>query len=167
MLRTARLLLRPARVDDLPALHAILRDPCAMRYWSTPPHPDLKTTAAWLDSMLSRQPVTDFLIERDGIVIGKAGAWRLPEVGFLLHPDHWRQGIMREAMEAVLPFLWQASDVPFLTADVDPRNEASLGLLRALGFAETHRATRTFCIEGEWVDSVYLALARPENLVAG
>lgn len=166
VLRTARLTLRPATKGDLGALHTILRDPRAMRYWSTPPHTDMGTTADWLDSMLSRQPVTDFVIERDGAVIGKAGAWRLPEVGFLLHPDHWRQGIAREAMEAILPFLWQNSDVPALTADVDPRNGASLGLLRALGFVETHRAERTFCIDGEWVDSIYLALPRPVTAAA-
>lgn len=37
-LRTPRLLLRPARADDLPAIHAIMRQPRAMAYWSTPPH---------------------------------------------------------------------------------------------------------------------------------
>jgi hypothetical protein len=36
-----------------------------------------------------------------GDVIGKAGAWALPEVGFLLHPDYWGQGLAQEAMRAV------------------------------------------------------------------
>ena len=48
-----------------------------------------------------------------------------------------------------------------LTADVDPRNAASLRVLGKLGFVETGRAERTFLLGDEWCDSVYLALPRP------
>jgi len=51
-------------------------------------------------------------------------------------------------------------DLDAITADVDPRNEASLRLLGRLGFIETGRATATYEIEGEISDSVYLALRR-------
>ena len=44
-----------------------------------------------------------------------------------------------------------------LTAEVDPRNAASLRLLAKLGFGETHRAERTLLWKDEWCDSVYLA----------
>ena len=63
-------------------------------------------------------------------------------------------------MEAIVPHLFATTEVEALTADVDPRNAASLGLLRSLGFVETGRARNTFCIADEWSDSVYLALAR-------
>jgi RimJ/RimL family protein N-acetyltransferase len=43
-----------------------------------------------------------------------------------------------------------------LVADVDPRNEACLRLLARLGFEESGRAERTYCIDGVWVDSVYM-----------
>ena len=49
-----------------------------------------------------------------------------------------------------------------LTADVDPDNAASIGLLKSLGFRETHRAERTMQIRGQWCDSVYFALRRGE-----
>ena len=52
-------------------------------------------------------------------------------------------------------------DIERVTADVDPRNTASLALLHRLGFAETHRAARTWLVGEEWCDSVYLALPRP------
>jgi ribosomal protein S18 acetylase RimI-like enzyme len=48
-----------------------------------------------------------------------------------------------------------------ITADVDPRNVASLRLLARLGFEETGRAARTCQVGDEWQDSVYLALRRP------
>jgi [ribosomal protein S5]-alanine N-acetyltransferase len=64
-------------------------------------------------------------------------------------------------MAALIPVLFARHAVPALTADVDPRNGASLALLAGLGFRETGRATRTLKWRDEWCDSVYLELRRP------
>ncbi|WP_149142249.1 GNAT family N-acetyltransferase [Gemmobacter caeruleus] len=158
VLRTPRLILRPAKWDDLAAAHRLFSNPAAMRYWSRPEHETLEETRHWLRFLVEPAPDSvDFLIEKDGVVIGKAGAWRLPEVGFLLYPDHWGQGLAREAMEAVIAYLAQTRpEVTALIAEVDPRNAASLRLLGRLGFVETHRAERTLLWRDEWCDSVYL-----------
>jgi RimJ/RimL family protein N-acetyltransferase len=162
-LRTARLLLRRAQADDLEAMHAVLSDPPAMRYWSTPPHETIEETRRWLASMLDADSATseDFVVVKDGQVIGKAGAWQIPEIGFILRSDHWGQGLAREALDSVITHLFGARGLPVLTADVDPRNVASLGLLRSLGFRETGRAERTWRVGDEWCDSVYLEKSRP------
>lgn len=164
VLRTERLELRSAVWSDLSAFHEIMRDPRAMAYWSTPPHPDLETTRVWLSSMVEGSALRqDFVISQNGRVIGKAGAWRLPEIGIILHPDVWGQGIAQEALAAIIAHLWASTDTPCLTVDIDPRNAASLGLFTALGFVETGRAERTFCLDGVWADSIYLALERPKG----
>ena len=162
MITTDRLTLRRARMTDLDDVHAMLSQPAAMRYWSTPEHETLDESRKWLEGMVAGAPEEDdFLIEHQGRVIGKAGAWRMPEVGFLLHPDHWGKGLAHEAMTAVIAHLFATHDVPVLTAEADPRNAASLRLLGRLGFVETGRATRTMQWRDEWCDSVYLALQRP------
>ena len=163
MIRTARLILRRARASDLAAFHGILTQPAAMRYWSEPEHETLQQTEGWLASMLSPAPnqADDFVVVLDGQVIGKAGAWRLPEVGFLIAPAHWRKGYAAEAMQAVITHLFTGHQMPALTAEADPRNAASITLLTRLGFAETHRAERTMQWRDEWCDSVYFALPRP------
>lgn len=163
MIVTERLILRRARMADLDDVHAMLSHPAAMRYWSTPEHETLEDSRKWLEGMVA-EPAgeDDFLIEHQGRVVGKAGAWRLPEVGFLLHPDHWGKGLALEAMTAVIAHLFATHAVPELTAEADPRNAASLRLLGRLGFVETGRAERTLQWRDEWCDSVYLALRRPE-----
>ncbi len=160
---TPRLRLRRARPDDLDALHAVLSDARAMRYWSTPPHTDREQTREFLGKMIAAQPAEscDFVIERDGRTIGKAGCYHLPDVGYILHPDHWGQGLATEALGAVIAHIFAHYDVAALKADVDPRNAGSLALLARLGFHETHRAARTWRVGEEWCDSVYLALPRP------
>lgn len=162
-LTTPRLLLRRARSSDLEAIHAILSDPRAMRYWSSLPHTDIGQTREWLGEMIASPPdlSDDFVIEHRGQVIGKAGFWRLPAIGYILHPDHWGRGLATEALTAVIGRVFTAFPVAAITADVDPRNDASLKLLGRLGFAETYRAERTWHIGGAWCDSVYLALDRP------
>ena len=162
MIRTTRLVLRRATWDDLAAVHRLFSNPKAMRYWSRPEHATLDETRHWLRFLVEPAPDSlDFLIETDGEVIGKAGAWQLPEVGFLLHPDHWGKGFAHEAMLAVIAYVEaEFPALPELTAEVDPRNLASLRLLDRLGFRETHRAERTLLWKDEWCDSVWLARKR-------
>jgi RimJ/RimL family protein N-acetyltransferase len=176
LLRTDRLTLRRARMSDLDAVHALLSDPRAMRYWSTPEHETREETQSWLVAMVAAGEATedalaagipaegdDFLVEHRGRVIGKAGAWCLPEVGYLIAPDLWGQGLAQEAMQAAIAHIFAHHAAPRLTADVDPRNAASIRLLTRLGFVETHRAPRTLLWRDEWCDSVYYALDRPDG----
>lgn len=162
-LRTERLLLRPALARDAEALHAIFVQPEAMAYWSRPPHTDMAETRDWLAGMIAIPPDQgeDFIISLDGKVIGKAGLWRFPEIGFILDPAFWGRGFAREALEAVIGRAFAVHRLPHVTADVDPRNQRSLALLARLGFQETGRATRTWQVGGIWCDSVYLRLTPP------
>lgn len=163
VLRTQRLVLRPARGDDLEALHQIMRQPRTLAYWSTPPHESREETADFLEGMMTIPPGEgeDFVIELEGRLIGKAGLYRFPEIGYLLDPECWGRGLMREALGAVIERAFAVHGLPRLQADVDPRNLASIRLLERLGFRETHRQARTWLVGEQWCDSVYFVLERP------
>ena len=162
-IETARLTLRRARRDDLDAVHSIMSDARAMRYWSTLPHESRAVTEPWFEAQFfSGDPARDeWIIEHQGRAIGNVGIWKQPEFGFILHPDVWGQGFGTEAAAAFLRHAFATYPMEAITADVDPRNTASLGVLGKLGFVETGRAERTFLLGEEWCDSVYLALRRP------
>lgn len=159
---TERLLLRRPRTDDLDAVFAIMSDPRAMRYWSTLPHADREVTRIWLDRMIARNEAggEDFVIEHQGRAVGHVGAGCLPDFGFMLHPGAWGRGFATEASVAFIDYAFGTTPITKLTADVDPRNAASLRVLAKLGFVETGRAERTFLLGDEWCDSIYLALPR-------
>ena len=158
-IRTERLVLRRFRLDDTDAMHRILVDPVAMRFWSTLPHETIEQTQEWVRSEVEAPPELsdDFVITLDGALIGKLGCFRLPEVGYLLDPATWGKGYAHEAMAAFVARR-RALGSTELTADVDPRNHSSLRLLRRIGFTETRRAQRTWEIGGEWHDSIYMRL---------
>lgn len=162
-IRTARLLLRRPRLDDLDAMFEIMSDPVAMRYWSTLPHASVDVTRPWLEQKIARTADggEDFVIEHDGRVIGDVGAGRLPDFGFMLRRDCWGKGFATEASRAFIDHAFRNTAATELHADADPRNTASLRVLDRLGFVETGRAERTFLLGDEWCDSVYLLLQRP------
>jgi len=99
----------------------------------------------------------DFLVTLGGDVIGKFGAWKLPEFGFLLDPAHWGKGYASEAMMAFIEHR-RSLGATELTADVDPRNLSSIRLLERHGFVETGRATGTWQVGEELCDSIYFRL---------
>lgn len=164
ILRTDRLVLRRPRSDDVAAMHAILRDPLAMRYWSTLPHTMIAETEAWIAKTIdaiNAGECDDFFVEREGLLIGKAGLWHSNEIGFLFSPSVWGKGYAREALQAVIDRAFGERGLEEIRAEADPRNERCLRLLAHLGFREVGRAARTWHIGGEWSDSVYLSLVKP------
>ncbi len=170
-LRTERLLLRPMRIEDGEDLFAVFGNAQAMRYWSTLPHVTLSDTAALIRETIGADPETsaEFAIEFEGRVIGKAGFWQMPEIGYLLHPDYWRRGFATEALRALIDYGFKGRRLERITADVDPNNIASIAMLEKLGFVETGREKNTLEIGGKWFDSIYLELhrdkwARPASL---
>ena len=157
-IRTERLILRRAKLEDVPAMHRIMSDATAMRYWSTPPHETIEQTERWVASMVElAADRDDFMVTLDGQLIGKMGAWRLPEFGFLIDPGHWGKGYASEALMAFVARR-RALGSTEITADVDPRNLASIRLLERHGFSETGRETGTWQVGDELCDSVYFRL---------
>lgn len=167
MIRTERLVLRRARASDLADLHTILSDPRAMRYWSNPAHSDIAQTQAFLDGLIATGTDTsdEYVIEHDGQCIGKAGIWAKPELGFILHPAVWGKGVAFEALDALIPHLFRNfPDMPALTAECDPRNTASVSLLRKLGFDQIGFENKNFDYGGiEMCDTAYFELRRDSH----
>jgi RimJ/RimL family protein N-acetyltransferase len=165
-LRTPRLLLRRAHIGDLEGLHAVLSDESAMTYWWEPPHASIERTREWLVAMMASKPEEseDFVICYGERTIGKIGAYRLPEFGYILSPAYWGLGLGSEAMTAFLGYVFTRPDVHRLTVDIDPRNESSLRLVKRHGFIETGRASGTCTTHIGVCDSIYLALEKAEYL---
>lgn len=159
---TPRLILRRARTSDVDDIHRVFSDAEAMRYWSRGPHAEKSETEQWIDAMIHARPSEsdDFVMEHAGRVIGKLGAWQLPEIGFILSSDYWRRGLASEALSAFVIHIFERPDVVKLTADVDPRNKASLTLLKRHGFTESGYGRATWHTHIGVCDSVYLERQR-------
>jgi RimJ/RimL family protein N-acetyltransferase len=86
-------------------------------------------------------------------VVGEAGFHGRPdpdgvaEFGYMTVRAHRRRGYAQEAVRGLLGWAEKRQGVRMFRATVDPGNDASIGLLRKMGFAEVGR--RTHPVRGE------------------
>ena len=172
-LDTPRLHLRPLQPADAPAVFALHADARAMRHWSTPPWTDPAQADALIADDQRGLPQGDWLrlalVQRGdggttGPVIGLCNlfafhlASRRAELGYLLHPDHWRQGLMHEALCALLDHGFGVLGLHRLEADIDPANAASARALQRLGFRQEGLLRERWIVGGQVSDSALYGL---------
>lgn len=155
-LETDRLLLRRIVSSDTQDWLNILSNDAVTRYLVDIEETNLAEIAdiiQWTDAIITEKTGIRWAItlKPDDVLIGTCGFHaynqhnQRAEIGYELSADYWRKGIMREAVSAVLDFLFNTLEVHRVEADVTVGNEGSSGLLKNLGF--TH--------EGTWRDRVY------------
>lgn len=141
-----RLTLRPVTGDDLGDLFAVNGDEETTRYlpyaaWQSPV--DASSWLARMQALAAAGSAVQLVMQRrsDGRVIGTVLLFRWDEgsarieLGYVLGRAHWRQGLAREAVQAVCGQAFGALGVRRIEAEVQPDNLASNALLRALGFS--------------------------------
>ncbi len=105
----------------------------------------------------------------DPVVIGMIGSYRLQlqhfrgEVGYTLHADHWRKGIMSEALQAVVGTGFQRLGFHSIEAVTDPLNVASNALLRSNGFMREGLFKENYFWNGKFLDSAVYSKLAPQD----
>lgn len=146
-LTTDRCLLRAITPADTAALFELESDPQVTRYLGRAPMPSLEATARRIESFRTqfdtRQALQWGVVPRpDGPLIGTCVFWHLrpahyrAEIGYMLSPAWWGQGVMSEVVAAVLDFGFATMGLHSVDAQIDPANAASRRLLEKLGFVQ-------------------------------
>lgn len=107
-------------------------------------------------------------LRESGRLIGDLGL-RFPqedtrqvEVGITISPRSQRQGYGAEALEGVLQYLFGTLGKHRVFGSVDPRNAASIALLRRVGMRQEAHFRESLWIRGEWVDDVVFGILGSE-----
>ena len=77
---------------------------------------------------------------------------RKSELGYWLAPSHWSRGIMKRALQTLLEHVFQERALNRISARIAPNNEASLALVRRLGFRKEGLERQGYCVDGEFKD---------------
>ena len=168
-----RISLRWISNQDVDALYDIFSDPEVMRYWSTPPLPDRAAAVDLMNEIqegFRQQTLLKWGIARrtDDALIGTTTLYNLDfsnrraEMGYALGREHWGQGYMAEALQALLAYCFEVLDLRRIEADVDPRNSASIQTLERLGFQREGFLRERWEVDGEIQDALFYGLLREE-----
>jgi [ribosomal protein S5]-alanine N-acetyltransferase len=169
----SRVSLRWLTEQDIPALFAIFSHPEVMRYWSSPPLPDVTAAKQLLEHIHAcfacRSLFQWGLVRKvEGDLIGTCTLSHLDaqnrraELGYALGRPHWGQGYVQEGLRALLGFAFEELALHRLEADVDPRNAASVKVLERLGFSREGYLRERWIVDGEISDAVLFGLLRRE-----
>jgi len=143
---TARLLLRPPRLADAPALFEFLGDATAMRF--TTPRASLRDCRRYLaahERQRRRIGCAPWVVveKETETTIGFGGLYDDPfdpgwgvEVGYFMAPAAWGKGYATELTRFCVALARDQACWPRLSAFAHPRNTASQRVLLKAGFAQ-------------------------------
>lgn len=168
-----RVTVRLLRDTDLPALMEVNGDEAVTAMLPYAAWRSLDDARAWHDRMAGIQAngmALQFVVESrsSGQAIGTCLLFRFDEgsarveLGYVLGRAHWGRGLMKEALTALLGRAFGAIGVRRVEAEVDPRNAASTGLLRRLGFTREGLLRQRWVTHGEAKDAELFGLLRSE-----
>ena len=163
-LHTARLRMRELRQSDANAVFKLYSDPETVRYWGNdlitePVEAEelVRTNLEWIASGDCYYWAIEH--QASGEVIGTCTVFRIDEknrraeLGYILNRSFWRQGLMTEAIMAMIEFSFDTLGFHRLEADTDPNNAASNGLLEKFGFKREGFFRERWWVHGKWLDS--------------
>jgi len=163
-LQTDRLLLREIVQADAPAIFAIHSDADNLRWFGADPLIELAQAEQLIDVFSSWRllpnPGTRWAIETrsDRKLIGTCGLfkwnrnWRSCTIGYELARPDQGLGFMREALLAMLSYGFAEMQLNRISAEVHPKNAASIRTLHALGFVEEGHLREAGFWAGEFHD---------------
>jgi ribosomal-protein-alanine N-acetyltransferase len=158
VLETERLVLRQVTADDTTALFRLMGDPRVTRFLGRAPFASLDEATQRVQmfekEFQAQAGLAWGITQRaDGQFMGicrythfDTSHYRA-ELGYLLMPEWWGQGVMAEAVSAALDFGFNRIGLHSVEADIDPANSQSRRLLEKLGFVQ----------EGLFRESFYIA----------
>ncbi len=156
LLTTNRLVLRAMSTADIDAFIEMRSDPETMQFIPSPLIKDAHSAICWMKEVAEQTKQGTCLhwaitSRINSAFMGTCGLFhwqplhRRAETGYMIKKEFRKSGIATEAMQSLLDYGFQALDLHSIHASVMCRNEASLLLLRKLGFQlEVVRREATF-----------------------
>ena len=93
------------------------------------------------------------------------GLFQACYLGYALGESAQGKGIMSEALECAIRFMWTSVKLHRIMANYMPHNERSAKVLKRLGFVVEGSAKNYLFINGQWRDHVLTALTNPMPMV--
>ncbi len=174
-IETNRLLLRNLSVNDAVNLFAIRTHAKVNRYLNRAPDACLEISALKIKEILALQQKNETILwvitlkDQPEKMIGNIGYWRIikehyrAEIGYMLHPDYWQQGIMKEALDAVIDYAFDKMNLHSIEANINPDNIASGALLQSCGFLKEAFHKENFYYDGVFYDSIIYSRLNNHN----
>ena len=170
MMETKRLRIRRYTREDFDVLYEILSDPETMKYYPRPY--DQNGVNRWINWCLDSYEKHGYglwalELKETGAFIGDCGISMqnidgeiLPEIGYHINKNYWRQGYAKEACSAVKDWFFENTDFDSVYSYMNQENTpsrataASNGMTQIKAYEDGEEALYVYAItRKEWQDS--------------
>jgi len=175
VLETERLILREHSLSDADALYSMRTDEKIMKYIDRERPEDVhavKTVITRFNEGFENGNNLAWVIalkEKPAQMIGTIGYWQTDyanhraEIGYMLHPDFWRQGIISEALQKTIDFGFGQMNLHTIKANINIGNDASRQILLKHGFIKEALFRQDYYFRGKFLDSEIYGLINPNH----
>ncbi|RZK20636.1 MAG: N-acetyltransferase [Pedobacter sp.] len=174
-LETERLILREHALSDAETLFAMRTNETVMKYIDRERPKDLLEIKTFITTFNEGFENGDNLAwvialkENPNHMIGSIGYWRTDfanhraEIGYMLHPDYWRKGIISEALTKTIAFGFKDMNLHTIKANINVENDASRQMLIKHGFVKEAHFKEDYYFRGQFLDSEIYGLLNPNH----
>ena len=169
IINTDRLLLRQVDKTDVNEIFFLRSDERIMKYLDKTPAKDLDDAYKFIqiisDEEKNNASVTwAITLKGNPKMLGTICFWNIQkehdraELGYILHPEYWRKGLMQEAITEVLEYGFKVMKLHSVEAHVNPNNIASIKLLKKNGFIREAYFKENYFYNGKFLDTAVYSL---------
>jgi ribosomal-protein-alanine N-acetyltransferase len=175
-LRTERLLLRRMTVNDADELFFFRSNPEVMQFIAREPTKTVEEARDFI-GRIDKNIDTNVAIlwaiafnEEPSKMIGTINLWQIQkdnyraELGYLLHPAHWKKGLMKESIRKIIEYAFNGLGLHSLEAKVDPNNRSSIILLEKTGFVKEGYFREDYFFRDKFLDTAVYSLLNKQPL---
>ena len=147
-IETNRLILRPWSINDLDDLFDYASVPGVGEMAGWPHHENKEKSLEILNRFINEKKTLAIVYKENNRVIGSLGIelygsvdklteftnYKGREIGYVLAKDYWNQGLMPEAVKAIIDYLFNILDYDFLLCGYYDKNTRSKRVQEKCGF---------------------------------
>jgi ribosomal-protein-alanine N-acetyltransferase len=170
-LSTERLLFRQLTFDDANEIFLLRSDARVNRFLTRNQCKTIEEAGAFINKINRGIGNNDAVywaitLKNDKKLVGTICLWNLQpenyraEIGYELHPDYWKKGIMSEAIHGIIEYGFEVLNLHSIEADVDPANAQSVALLEKNGFIKEGHFRESVYFGGRFSDTAIYCLLR-------
>ena len=165
-LETERLLLRKIDLNDTSDLFLLRSDEKVLEFIGREPAKDLNEIQSFIrmidENLHSNASILWGIAFKNEPkkLIGTICFWNIQngnyrsEIGYMLRPEYWRKGIMKEVIQKVVDYGFNDMKLHSIEARIHSGNTASAVLLESTGFLKEGYLKEEFFFAGKFTDTI-------------
>ncbi len=165
VLTTGRLLLRQIKDEDTEQVFLLRSNKTSLEFLDKPVMQSLLEASLLINKINTDAAANEgitwaiALKENPALLIGTIGLWRIikehyrAEIGYMLMPEYFRHGYMKEAIKRVTTFGFEEMHLHSIEANINPANAGSAAVLKSTGYIKEAYFKENFYFNGVFKDS--------------